>query len=860
MVHRPGDTQLLAQLIKHEKDYAAAFQALAVASASSRDSLSAYAAASPAHIARPIAVLVGALAAADDALTGYRESFEEWREHLHRLKELEDELAVVLRDRQILINRVIKVSKSPRPAAGSSSQTSSGSLDAKVAQAQAELRACEAYLVDKEREHEAAWARAMRDGLRARCKALVDYGWHCAEKGKDALHALDEAASGPHTLPPPAPPHNFFKPLPDPRMNGSALIMPAPGPGSDNSSLTPSQSASQTDHGAPVSRSSSLSRPPEGLPTNAYPQPHPIIITPALNRPIVEEPEQTGSSSEEEHASGTLCVVENHPRQSVLSLQSGSRHAPPVPPAAQSHTSLHKKSRRASQQQHPHQTPNGVVPFPYPGPAPTIPRAPSWSSAGSGEKARKRATSFSFLGSISSMFGGHKREPSSPSKSQGTGAWATRTDARLRRRTNDSSDDERANWASDGGGTLTRSISRGSVRSRKNSEEPSKTYIRANKAAAGGFAFSRSPSVTKNGKNALSGSPRSSSDVGPSSSVRRASADRAAVATASMRRNVLEANHGPSLMSIVEGAQSPSRNSTLRRDGSVSKRRESVQVVASSSSPRQQQEPDRAYEPPPVRHEPVTREAEARMGPLRSALRNGGNRSPSPASVDSPVRSYAAPSAPAPVPSSPLARPSTLPPSNGDVTDTDSDADSFETGHETLLGDSDVPADPQPSFAAPVAPVSHQLPQAPRPASPPLRMPSPTPAIHAPSPLPAVPPKPFAHDLGSGPGSSSSSTLSNSGATVTMGTVSSAGTVRRKSVRMVLPPDFAGTPLPTPTAEPAASSWHSRTSVRDVWDDSSEDDGEYQRARAALAQADRKLSKAGEPEEPQRPTTRTSRY
>ncbi|KZV98898.1 hypothetical protein EXIGLDRAFT_606567 [Exidia glandulosa HHB12029] len=102
MVHRPGDPQLLAQLIKHDKEYATAFHALVVASTASRDSLSAYAAASPQNVARPIAVIVSALTGADDALNAYRESFEEWREHLRRLKEIEDEVAVVLRDRQIL--------------------------------------------------------------------------------------------------------------------------------------------------------------------------------------------------------------------------------------------------------------------------------------------------------------------------------------------------------------------------------------------------------------------------------------------------------------------------------------------------------------------------------------------------------------------------------------------------------------------------------------------------------------------------------------------------------------------------------------------------------------------------------------
>lgn len=75
---------------------------LVAASAASRAGLSAYSAGSPSHIAGSIAALSAALAGADDALHGYREAFEEWQHQLSRLKELQDEVQVVLRDRQIL--------------------------------------------------------------------------------------------------------------------------------------------------------------------------------------------------------------------------------------------------------------------------------------------------------------------------------------------------------------------------------------------------------------------------------------------------------------------------------------------------------------------------------------------------------------------------------------------------------------------------------------------------------------------------------------------------------------------------------------------------------------------------------------
>jgi hypothetical protein len=76
--------------------------ALVVSSTASRDGLSAYAAASPAHVAGAIGVLCSALAGSDEALHAYREAFEEWRHQLGILSELQSDVQVVLRDRQIL--------------------------------------------------------------------------------------------------------------------------------------------------------------------------------------------------------------------------------------------------------------------------------------------------------------------------------------------------------------------------------------------------------------------------------------------------------------------------------------------------------------------------------------------------------------------------------------------------------------------------------------------------------------------------------------------------------------------------------------------------------------------------------------
>ena len=284
MVHRAPDSRLLTNLIHHEKEYTKHLAALFPLSHAALASLSAYAAASP---AQSIATLVDILAGADDALQRYTHAVDAWREQLVALKNLEDDLAAVLRDRDILcvsplsllalahrlrsVTRLIKASKSTRDAHRSSrlvapltglasaslsslpstnstiaGSTGPASTNARLAQAQAELQACEAHLVTKERELDARRISIARDGLGARCRALIDCGWVWGEMGKQGLKALGANGSSLAgtwrrcvscaTLTPMIVPSAI-----PPRLGTNPTTY-----ASDNSSLTPSQSASQT--------------------------------------------------------------------------------------------------------------------------------------------------------------------------------------------------------------------------------------------------------------------------------------------------------------------------------------------------------------------------------------------------------------------------------------------------------------------------------------------------------------------------------------------------------------------------------------------------------------------------------------
>jgi hypothetical protein len=106
------------------------------------------------------------------------------------------------------VSRLIKLSKNQKPtrdsfistfgsSVGDSSQTSvnsftpPGASSSKLGAAQAELQACESHLAAKEKELDELRVSAVRRGLEARCKAMVECGWSWGEMGKEGLRALE---------------------------------------------------------------------------------------------------------------------------------------------------------------------------------------------------------------------------------------------------------------------------------------------------------------------------------------------------------------------------------------------------------------------------------------------------------------------------------------------------------------------------------------------------------------------------------------------------------------------------------------------------------------------------------------------
>jgi hypothetical protein len=110
MVHRPSDSRLLNSLLSNEKEYHK--QLLVLLDTYSQQSLgafAAYASASPAPVARAVIAVAGSLAGADDALRRYAVSIEGWQSQLRALKDLEEDVGSIVRDREILFVHSLSV-------------------------------------------------------------------------------------------------------------------------------------------------------------------------------------------------------------------------------------------------------------------------------------------------------------------------------------------------------------------------------------------------------------------------------------------------------------------------------------------------------------------------------------------------------------------------------------------------------------------------------------------------------------------------------------------------------------------------------------------------------------------------------
>jgi predicted secreted protein len=94
--------QTLANLLQQEKEYSKQLSQLLESSNASLASFTAYAAASPPPGSHVIMSVAGSLAGIDEVLKRYAQGVDEWRETMRSLKDAEEEVGNIMRDRKIL--------------------------------------------------------------------------------------------------------------------------------------------------------------------------------------------------------------------------------------------------------------------------------------------------------------------------------------------------------------------------------------------------------------------------------------------------------------------------------------------------------------------------------------------------------------------------------------------------------------------------------------------------------------------------------------------------------------------------------------------------------------------------------------
>jgi hypothetical protein len=89
-------------LLQHEKEYVKSLTTTLERSQASIASFSAFASASPPPTSHAINSIVAALVGAEEGLRRYAGAVDDWCEMLRALKEMEEDVANVMRDREIL--------------------------------------------------------------------------------------------------------------------------------------------------------------------------------------------------------------------------------------------------------------------------------------------------------------------------------------------------------------------------------------------------------------------------------------------------------------------------------------------------------------------------------------------------------------------------------------------------------------------------------------------------------------------------------------------------------------------------------------------------------------------------------------
>lgn len=174
--HASTDSRLLQNLIKSEKTYQNHLAAVVQSSGTAAAALKAWGTSEARDVAQTSSQLADLLHDVSDAQNNYLEAIKGYREALKDVADREASIRTIVKDRDILVSRLIKASKK----------------NGDVPHAQRELTACEEVLEEEERALVGVKRRTFKEALSMRMKLMGDAGNRMIECAKEAILLLDE--------------------------------------------------------------------------------------------------------------------------------------------------------------------------------------------------------------------------------------------------------------------------------------------------------------------------------------------------------------------------------------------------------------------------------------------------------------------------------------------------------------------------------------------------------------------------------------------------------------------------------------------------------------------------------------------
>lgn len=179
------DTKLLDNLILAERKLASTLTHTNTAADSSTLAISAWATPEGPEAQQTASVLSGALSASSSALASYAESVRTFASDLEGLIAKEAAVGEVARDRDILVSRMVRLTKKKTKPGNEAQQL------ANLSEVQQELAACEAVLASEQQALTFARRQALNQHAHARLSALADATAASHESAVSALRQLE---------------------------------------------------------------------------------------------------------------------------------------------------------------------------------------------------------------------------------------------------------------------------------------------------------------------------------------------------------------------------------------------------------------------------------------------------------------------------------------------------------------------------------------------------------------------------------------------------------------------------------------------------------------------------------------------